>query len=82
MMAPALRLREAIGMKIAIATIKDLVSQVGEQKCVDIKRLEWALDELEAYANHIIATAIGIYALEIGRYIGSEILNETRGAER
>ncbi len=71
---PRIGFREAVGVKIAIAILRDLIS-ISRERCIDVKRLEWLLDELEAYANHIVREEIGIHALELGKYIASEILN-------
>ncbi len=65
--------REAIGVKIAVAVVRDLVGSA-RGKCIDVDRLLWLLNEIEAYADRAIRTEVGIDALEMGRYIGVEVL--------
>ncbi len=67
--------REAIGVKIAIAVIRDLVLvSVKGGRCLEVDGLLWILDELEKYADRVIRMEIGSEALDLGRYVGEEIL--------
>ncbi len=72
--------REAVGIKIAVAILRDLIAR-SRHRCVDTDRLLWLLDEVEAYADHVIRMSIGVEALEMGRYIDPEVLDTEKALQ-
>ena len=64
-----LSFREAVGVKIAIAILRDLIS-ISRERCIDVDRLLWLLDELDRSIRYGLAPK----ALEVGRTLSEEIL--------
>ncbi len=68
-----LSFREAVGVKIAIAILRDLIS-ISRERCIDVDRLLWLLDELDRSVDRSIRYGLAPKALEVGRTLGEEIL--------
>jgi len=68
-----LSFREAIGIKIATATLRDVLRRA-RQGCVEVDRVLWILDELDRIADRIVRDWVASRAMSIGAYLGEELL--------